>query len=83
MVKFNQVVFFFFFDLSITRPMNTLKKDRRITPASTGIKIAYSWGRKYLWTKWSLSTNGYIEKKRNSLSSRNKIIDVIFEMKNA
>ena len=39
--KPNQVVFFFF-DLSITRPTKMLKKQRRTTPAITGIKIAYS-----------------------------------------
>ena len=40
--KPNQVVFFFFFDLSITRPTKMLKKERRTMPAITGIKIAYS-----------------------------------------
>ena len=40
--KPNQVVFFVFFDLSTTRPTKMLKKQRRTTPAITGIKIAYS-----------------------------------------
>lgn len=49
----------FFLDLRITNPINMHKKQRSTTPANTGINMAYSWGRKYWWMKWSLSTNGW------------------------
>lgn len=49
---------FFFLDLSITYPINIERKQMSVTPAKTGMRIAYSWGGKYLFTKWSVSTNG-------------------------
>lgn len=42
---------FFFLDLSITYPMNMQRKQRSTMPANTGIRMAYSWGRKYRWMK--------------------------------
>lgn len=43
--------FFFFLDLSITYPINMLKKLSSDTPANTGMRMAYSCERKYLCTK--------------------------------
>ena len=39
---------FFLLDLSITNPTNILKKQTSATPAETGKRMAYSWGKKYL-----------------------------------